>query len=403
MSELKPGWRRVKFGEVVQLNRETCKEPAAEGIERYIGLEHIEPGEIRVRSWGDVSDGTTFTNRVRPGQVLFGKRRAYQRKVAVADFDAICSGDIYVFESADPSRLLPEILPFICQTDAFFDHAVGTSAGSLSPRTNWSSLADYELALPPAEEQLPVIKMLRAASASVERVRAAQEAAEQAYRVASSVLFTRKLPTKGVGPEHWAPLAWDLPQLEGLVEPDAPISYGIVQVGDSVAGGVPTVTSNNLNIGFRKGIHYTSPVIEASYVRSRIRGKDILVTVKGFGTGNIGIVPDFFAGNINRDVARIRIPDVEDARFFVHLWRSPSFDRFWHTVSVGTTRPELSIGKLRAMRIPWPLRDVRECVARDLDMLERASVTLADRHVHAQAMLGSLIRRTLPVLRNGAS
>src|SRR5690606_15253890 len=121
MGELKPSSKRVKFGQVVRLNRETCKDPASEGIERVIGLEHLEPGDLRVRSWADVSDGTTFTNRVRSGQVLFGKRRAYQRKLAVADFDAICSGDIYVFESADPTRLLPELLPYICQTDAFFE------------------------------------------------------------------------------------------------------------------------------------------------------------------------------------------------------------------------------------------------------------------------------------------
>jgi type I restriction enzyme S subunit len=147
------GWKRVKFGEVVRLNKETCKDPVADGIDRVIGLEHLEPGDLRVRSWASVADGTTFTNRVRPGQVLFGKRRAYQRKVAVADFDAICSGDIYVFESADPQGFRPELLPFICQTDAFFDYAVGTSAGSLSPRTNWTSLAQYEFALPPPAEQ----------------------------------------------------------------------------------------------------------------------------------------------------------------------------------------------------------------------------------------------------------
>jgi len=160
VGELKPGWRRVKFGEVVRLNRESCREPAAEGIERYIGLEHLEPGDLRVRSWGDVSEGTTFTNRVRPGQVLFGKRRAYQRKVALADFDAVCSGDIYVFESANPEVLLPELLPFLCQTDAFFERAVGTSAGSLSPRTNWSGLAGYEFALPPLEEQRRIASLL---------------------------------------------------------------------------------------------------------------------------------------------------------------------------------------------------------------------------------------------------
>lgn len=148
MGDLKPGWTRVRFGDIVRLVRETCDDPIAAGIERVIGLEHIEPGDLRVRSWGSVAEGTTFTSRVRPGQVLFGKRRAYQRKIAVADFDAVCSSDIYVFDCANPERLLPTLLPFICQTDAFFDHAIHTSAGSLSPRTNWSSLAAYEFALP---------------------------------------------------------------------------------------------------------------------------------------------------------------------------------------------------------------------------------------------------------------
>jgi type I restriction enzyme S subunit len=152
MAEMKPGRRRVKFGEVVRLVSDRC-DPVSVGIEHFVGLEHLEPGDLRIRSWGDVAEGTTFTNRFRPGQVLFGKRRAYQRKIAVADFDGVCSGDIYVLESADPALLLPELLPFICQTDAFFEHAVGTSAGSLSPRTNWASLAEYEFALPPLEEQ----------------------------------------------------------------------------------------------------------------------------------------------------------------------------------------------------------------------------------------------------------
>jgi type I restriction enzyme S subunit len=160
MTDLKPGWKRVKFGEVVRLNKETCKAPEAAGIERVIGLEHLEPGDLRVRSWANVADGTTFTKRVRPGQVLFGKRRAYQRKVAVADFDAVCSGDIYVLESVDPERLLPELLPFICQTESFFEYAVGTSAGSLSPRTNWKSLAQFEFALPSLEEQMRIVELL---------------------------------------------------------------------------------------------------------------------------------------------------------------------------------------------------------------------------------------------------
>lgn len=152
--------RKVKFGDMVRLSKARCAYPLAEGVERFVGLEHLEPGDLRIRSWGNVADGVTFTSVFKPGQVLFGKRRAYQRKVAVADFAGVCSGDIYVFECIDANVLLPELLPFICQTDAFFEHAVGTSAGSLSPRTNWTSLANFEFVLPPLAEQRSVVEVL---------------------------------------------------------------------------------------------------------------------------------------------------------------------------------------------------------------------------------------------------
>ena len=174
---LKPGWRRVKFGDVVRLSKARSQDPLADGIERYVGLEHLEPGDLRIRSWGNVADGVTFTSVFQPGQVLFGKRRAYQRKVAVADFSGVCSGDIYVLETKDAQVLLPELLPFICQTDAFFDHAVGTSAGSLSPRTNWTSLADFEVVLPPIDEQQSAIALLSAATDQCHAIEAAHRAA----------------------------------------------------------------------------------------------------------------------------------------------------------------------------------------------------------------------------------
>lgn len=176
--DLKPGWTRVAFGDVVRLNTDRCADPTAAGIERYVGLEHIEPGDLRIRTWGSVAEGTTFTNLFRPGQVLFGKRRAYLRKVAVADFTGVCSGDIYVFEPRDPAVLLPELLPFLCQTDAFFDHAVGTSAGSLSPRTHWSRLATYEFALPPLPEQRRIAGGLQEVLDCLESIRTVSMAIE---------------------------------------------------------------------------------------------------------------------------------------------------------------------------------------------------------------------------------
>lgn len=151
---------KVAFGDVVQLSKERSKDPEGDGFERYIGLEHLEPNDLKVRRWGELEDGVTFTNVFRPGQVLFGKRRAYQRKVAVAEFSGVCSGDIYVLEPKD-DQLLPELLPFICQSEPFYDYVISMSQGGLSPRVNWKALAEYEFALPPLEEQRRIAEALQ--------------------------------------------------------------------------------------------------------------------------------------------------------------------------------------------------------------------------------------------------
>jgi len=176
------GWKRVRFGDVVANLNETC-DPEAEGLDRFIAMEHLEPGSLHVREWGNVADGTTFNRRCRPGQVLFGKRRAYQRKVAVAEFEAVVSGDIYVFAPKDSKKLIPEFLPFLCISDRFFEHAVGTSAGSLSPRTNWSSLATFEFELPPLDQQRRLAEILWAVDED-EKKKGAAAAALNAFLMA---------------------------------------------------------------------------------------------------------------------------------------------------------------------------------------------------------------------------
>lgn len=187
-------WTKARFGDVVENLNETERDPAEAGLERFIGLEHLEPGSLHIRAWGSVADGTTFTRRCRPGQVLFGKRRAYQRKVAVAEFDAVVSGDIYVL-APKHDRLLPELLPFLCLSERFFQHAVGTSAGSLSPRTNWSSLASFEFDLPPLDQQRRIAEILWAVDEAVQWNFKQREATDTLYSTATqSLLFERSNP-----------------------------------------------------------------------------------------------------------------------------------------------------------------------------------------------------------------
>ena len=168
VQSLKPGWKLVKFGEVVKNANLVKRDPEDNGVERIVGLEHIDPENLHIRRWNTVADGTSFSRKFVPGQTLFGKRRAYQRKVAYAEFEGICSGDILTFEPKNRKVLRPELLPFICQSDAFFDHALDTSAGSLSPRTSWTALKDFEFPLPPIDYQKRIAEILWAADKTME-------------------------------------------------------------------------------------------------------------------------------------------------------------------------------------------------------------------------------------------
>ena len=147
---------KVLLGDVAEEVREKYKE--TDGNPAVVGLEHLIPGEIRLKEWSEDTN-TTFTKAFHKGQVLFGRRRAYLKKAAVAPVDGICSGDITVI-SAKQDKILPELLPFVIQNNDFFDFAVGKSAGSLSPRVKWSRLKEYEFNLPSLPQQRKLAKLL---------------------------------------------------------------------------------------------------------------------------------------------------------------------------------------------------------------------------------------------------
>ena len=181
-------WKKYRFDEVCRQVNEATKDPTAEGLDHVIGLEHIEPNNLHITHWDTLEKETTFTRKFKKGQVLFGRRRAYQRKVAYAEFDGICSGDILVFEAIE-KVMLPELLPFLIQSEGFFQKALATSAGSLSPRTKFKELADYEFLLPPKAEQKRMAELLWAADEVVEKEKRELQGLERLYYSTISDVF----------------------------------------------------------------------------------------------------------------------------------------------------------------------------------------------------------------------
>ena len=147
--QLKPGWKMVKFGDIAQ-NVAVRVDPAGAKTDVYVGLEHLDPSTLHLRQWGHPSDVTGQKLVFNKGDVIFGRRRAYQRKLAVAEFDGICSAHAMVVR-AKTKMILPEFLPFFLQSDMFMERAIEISVGSLSPTINWKTLKVQEFPLPPLD------------------------------------------------------------------------------------------------------------------------------------------------------------------------------------------------------------------------------------------------------------
>ena len=151
-------WTKVKLGDVVFEPKESSKDLVDEGVQHVVGLEHIDSEDIHLRRSADIDESTTFTKKFAKGDVLFGRRRAYLKKAAQADFEGICSGDITVMRAKE--GLIPELLPFIVNNEKFFDYAVTHSVGGLSPRVKFKDLSKYEFFLPSNLDQISILELL---------------------------------------------------------------------------------------------------------------------------------------------------------------------------------------------------------------------------------------------------
>ena len=149
----------VRFDYIARECRDTFK-GSFENVP-IVGLEHIEPYDMLLKKF-EANVETTFTKSFKKGQILFGRRRAYQHKACVATFDGVCSGDITVIEPIE-GRVDRKLLPFIIQNDDFFEHAIKGSNGALSPRVKWQHMASFMVNLPEPDRQKELADKLWAA------------------------------------------------------------------------------------------------------------------------------------------------------------------------------------------------------------------------------------------------
>jgi len=218
-NQLKHGWKMVKFGDFAQ-NVAVRVDPAEAKTDIYVGLEHLDPATLHLRHWGHPSDVIGQKLAFKKGDVIFGRRRAYQRKLAVAVFDGICSAHAMVVR-AKPGTILPEFLPFFLQSDMFMERAIEISVGSLSPTINWKTLKEQEFPLPPLDEQKRIAEILWAADNVLERFHQASHFTTKIKRKIEEDIFLYKEGDKPIFSQR----SWELVKFDDVANIRRGISW----------------------------------------------------------------------------------------------------------------------------------------------------------------------------------
>lgn len=164
-----PDFKLVKFGNLA-FNKSKRVEPSKTDRKVYVGLEHLDPDDLTISRQGVPSDVKGVKLLVDEGDIIFGKRRAYQRKVAVSHFNGICSAHAMVLHTNE-DEVIKEFLPYFMQSDEFMNRAVQISEGSLSPTIKWKVLEKQEFKVPKIEYQNKLVSVFKNMDELIYRLR----------------------------------------------------------------------------------------------------------------------------------------------------------------------------------------------------------------------------------------
>lgn len=388
-NKLKSGWEIVKFGDVVKNANLVERDIEGSRIDRIVGLEHIDSANLHIRRWNNPENGTSFTRKFVPGQTLFGKRRAYQRKVAFAEFEGICSGDILTFETKDSKVLFPELIPFICQTDAFFDYALGTSAGSLSPRTSWKALKEFKFLLPPLDEQKRIAEILWAVDEVAKHYSELKQKVEKTF----SVLLARKFPKYKDDPNLFVSLASicaKLPQ-SGLYKGEEFLGHGlkIVKMGQLFGN---ELIDDSIDM---ERMELTNSEIE----KYKLTSNDLLFGRRSIvleGAGKCSMV-----GELNNPIVfessilRVSLDPAKAKNSYVYCWlNSPEGMQELHRIRSFTTVAGITGSDLKKAKVPLLSRSKQDEIVQLLENY-RTEVVKVERHYETILDMLKSIRENL--------
>jgi len=360
MSELVPdGWKSFRLGDVAEEISDRVDNPSKSGYDRFVGLDHLDSGELTVRRWGSTADLLSAMKLFKSGDILIGRRNAYLKRASKAEFDGVCSGDAYVVREK-PGTIAGGLLPIILNSDSFWDYTIAHASGTMSKRAKWRDLVEYTFLLPSPEEQHRIATTLWAAEDCIVKGERFVAAAERAKQVLMGELFS-----KGIGHTEFqqvkgfgiVPKGWNVHLLSEVSSVKTGPFGAQLHQKDYVDIGSPIITVEHL--GDISVLHENLPLVsdhdkkrlsqyilnEGDIVFSRVGSIDrnCLITSKEAGW--------LFSGRL----LRVRFDKEKVISTYLNSYFNfEPFKQRVRNVAVGGTMPCLNTKLLSDIRIPLP-------------------------------------------------
>jgi type I restriction enzyme S subunit len=337
----KSTWEVLKFGDFAR-NISERVEPQSTDASIYIGLEHLDPDSIHIRRFGKPSDVKGTKLKVYKGDIIFGKRRAYQRKAAVAEFDGICSAHAMVLR-ANPAQIDPGYFPFFIHSDSFMNRAIEISEGSLSPTIKWNILKEQEFRIPPRSFQEKLSEILNKIDDLENKYHQQISLLQQTEKVVANKLISRPSEKESIS-------------LADLVDIKKGITYSTEDYVEPTKG-IPMINLNCFEKfgGFnREGVKFFGGKYQEKDI---VSAGDIVIAItditrNGDVVGYPVLVPSIGEKVVmSMDCCKLSPKNNLDSLFLYFLLKTDWVHRHFYTHSRGTTVLHLDLKSISKLRI----------------------------------------------------
>lgn len=359
---------KYRFDQIA-INSTEKKKPVEEDRFTYLGLEHLDSGTLKVTRFGSEVAPIGEKLVMHKGDVLFGKRRAYQKKVAIAPFDGIFSAHGMVLRPKE-NVIDKDFFPLFISSNYFLDAAIKISVGSLSPTINWRDLKELEFELPDMDSQRKLAEVLWSINDTMEAYKKLISATDELVKSQFMEQFGSYLgdETRCATVEQVCTVFADGDWIESKDQADDGIR--LIQTGN---------VGNGVYLDKGERARYIDEETFARLNCTEVLPNDILISRLPDPVGRACIIPDGLGKSITAvDCSIVRLKSHVLPEFFVAYTMTTLYAAQIGSSVTGSTRKRISRKNLGQVVIPTPDIDQQEQFAAFVRQSDKSKYLIAN-------------------------